>query len=112
MKSHIRVIMAAALAGLSASAIAAEPAPLQFTDLGGVRSWKSGGDTTVFVKSKSDQWYRADMRETCMKYDTSKGINFITELDPETNHKVSKVIVERRICVVTSLKKVDSPDVK
>jgi hypothetical protein len=47
-----------------------------------------------------------------MKYDTSKGINFITELDPETNQKVSKVIVERRICQVTSLKKVDSPDAK
>lgn len=112
MKSYIRIILAAALAGIPISAMAAETAPLQFSDLGGVKSWKAGGDTTVFVKSKSDQWYRVDMLETCMKYDTSKGVNFLTELDPDTNKKVSKVMVERRICQVTSMKKVDSPDAK
>jgi hypothetical protein len=112
MKPYIRIIIAAAFAGVPISVMAAEAAPLQFTDLGGIKTWKAGGDTTVFVKSKSDQWYRADMLETCMKYDTAKGVNFITELDPETNKKVSKVIVERRICQVTSLKKVDSPDAK
>ena len=106
-------IIAAALTVFPAAlwaADTAQPAPLQFTDLGGVRTWRAGGDTVVFIKNKADEWYRADLLETCMKFDTKKGINFITELDPVTNLKVSKVIVDRRICLVTSLKKVDTPD--
>ena len=50
------------------------------------------------------------MRETCMKYDTNKGIRFITELDPDTNARISAVVVERRICRVTSLTKIDKPE--
>jgi hypothetical protein len=83
--------------------------PLQFSDLGGVKSWKSGGDAVVFVRSKDDQWYKADLAETCMKLDTKKGINFLTETEPETYSKVSKVVVDRHICTVTSLTKVDAP---
>ncbi len=83
--------------------------PIQFSDLGGVRSWKAGGPDVVFVKSRSDQWYRAELGQNCMTLDTKKGINFLTETIPETASKVSKVVVDRGICEVTSLTKVDAP---
>lgn len=103
----------------SAVALAASPAKgglpalltFTFKDLGGVKSWKAGGDTVVFIKSSSDQWYRADMAETCMKLDTKKGINFIVNTDPETNEKINAVVVDRHICRVTSLKRVEASEV-
>ncbi len=100
------LILAASTAATPLLAADGAP-PLQFSDLGGVRTWRVGGDTVIFIKNKADEWYRADMKETCMKYDTKKGVNFITELDPETNQKSSAVVVERRICRITSLQKVD-----
>ena len=77
-----------------------------FTDIGGVRSWRTGGDSVIFIKNKSDQWYKAELADACMKLDTKKGINFITETDPATNAKTSAVVVDRHICKVTSLTKV------
>ncbi len=77
-----------------------------FTNMGGVRSWRVGGDTVIFIKNKSDQWFRAEMDEACMKLDTTKGVNFITEIDPATNATTSAVVVDRHICHVTSLTKV------
>ena len=94
----------------------AEPKPtdpqpeLFFSDLGGERAWQAGGEAVVFVKNRADQWYRAQMAETCMKLDTSKGIKFLTEFDPVTEQKSSRVVVDRHICRVISLTKVDSPD--
>lgn len=99
----------------AADVIKAEPVkaeggkPLQFSDLGGVRSWKSGGPDIVFVKSKTEQWYRAELAQTCMVLDTKKGVTFLTETIPETTSKVSKVMVGRDMWEVTSLTKVDAP---
>jgi hypothetical protein len=95
---------------LSATAPAAPQPALQFSDLDGVKSWRAGGDTVVFVKSRSDQWYKAEMQETCMKLNTKKGIKFVTETDPATLERFSAVVVDRHICRVTSLSKSDSPD--
>ncbi len=89
------------------------PALLTFTfkDLGGVKSWRAGGDTVIFIKSHGDQWYRADMAETCMKLDTSKGINFIVNTDPKTQEKINAIVVDRHICRVTSLKRAEASEV-
>ena len=99
--------------GLTATAAEVKPgakAPMMlgfnFNNIGGVRSWRAGGDTVVFIKNKSDQWYKAEMDDACMKLDTKKGVNFITETDPTTNVKTSAVVVDRHICRVTSLTKV------
>lgn len=113
----IGVWIAAAFCGQAATAaeVTAQPVkaeadkPLQFTDLGGVRSWKAGGAAVVFVRSKDDQWYKADLAEPCMSFNASKGINFLTETEPETNSRVSKVVVDRHICTVTALTKIDAP---
>ncbi len=91
------------------AADAAAPPVINFADLKGVRSWQTGGEAIVFVKSTADQWYKAELAETCMALDTKKGINFITEIDPDTNEKVSKVVVDRHICRVISLTKVAAP---
>ncbi len=111
MSFKTQIILAAIGCLLAGPILAAEAetAPIQLSDLGGVKSWKVGSDTVVFIKSKTDQWYRAEMLEYCMKYDTSKGVNFITELDPVTNVKTSAVVVERHMCKITSLTKVDAP---
>lgn len=106
--SRVIVIVAAVASG-PAWAASQPAAPIQFSDLGSVRSWRVGGDTVIFVKDKSEQWYKAEMLETCMKLDTTKGVKFITELDPETNKKFSAVVVDRHICHITSLTKVAAP---
>ena len=82
---------------------------LQFTDIGNVKDWRGAGDTTVYIMDKAGQWYRAEMVEACMTLNTKNGISFITETDPDTKARVSKVVVDRHICTVTSLAKVAAP---
>jgi hypothetical protein len=81
-----------------------------FADIGGVRSWKKGSDTVVFIKNKADQWYKVELQEACMAYDTKSGISFVVETDPETQRKSNAVVVARHICRVASLTRVASPD--
>ena len=95
--------------GIHAVRAADSKPALQFKDLGGVRSWKAGGDTIVFVKNRADKWFKAVMTDACMALDTKKGIKFITERDPETEERVSAVVVDRHICRVTSLMEIESP---
>lgn len=117
-KTIFGAAMICALLAPSASYAASQakgglPVMLTFTfkDLGGVKSWRAGGDTVVFIKSSSDQWYRADMVESCMALDTSKGVNFLVNTDPETKEKINNVVVDRHICRVTSLKRVAESEV-
>ena len=119
MRKTLSILIPGVLALLPAIGFAAGqrqgglPLALTFTfkDIGGVTSWKAGGDTVVFVKNRADQWYRVDMAETCMALDTKKGINFIVETDPETKARTNAVVVDRHICKVTSLKPVPATDV-
>lgn len=102
-------LMFAAPAAFAAEAVVA-PAVTQFDQLKGVKSWKKGGDNIVFVQSRATgDWYKVMLLETCMTFDASKGINFMTELDPLTNAKQSRVVVARHICTVDSMTKVDGP---
>ena len=104
------VLLFAAPAALAAEAAKAPVAVTQFDQLKGVKSWKKGGDNIVFVQSSATgDWYKAMLLETCMTFDATKGINFMTELDPVTNQKTSRVVVARHICTVDSLTKVDGP---
>ena len=106
------VAAASLLAPAAASSAAGPPMMLEYTfsDIGGVRTWKKGSDTVVFIKNKADQWYKVQLREACMAYDTKKGISFIVETDPETQKRFNAVVVARHICRVSSLTKVASPD--
>lgn len=79
---------------------------LQFSDLEGIQNWRIGNAALVYIQDTTDQWYEAQMDAACMKYDTSEGVKFITEAG-ETAPEVSKVMVGRRICTVTSLTKID-----
>ena len=99
------VLMLAAPAVMAAEA--AKPAGVLFDQLKGVKAWRRGGDNIVYVQSSGGDWYKAVMLETCMTLDTKKGISFITELDPVTNNKQSRVVVDRHICTVDSLTKLD-----
>ncbi|MHB1204608.1 MAG: DUF6491 family protein [Rhodospirillaceae bacterium] len=110
LRIFIAILALAAPAAFAADAAPAAKAPkLQFDQLKGVKSWKKGGDNIVYVQGSSGDWYKAVMLETCMTLDTSKGVNFMTELDPVTNVKESRVVVARHICTVDSLTKVDGP---
>jgi hypothetical protein len=101
-------ILAFAGPAFAAAAPQATPA-LQFDQIGTVKSWRAGGDNIVYVQDAKGQWYKAVLYETCMSLDTSKGVQFQTEVDPATNAKTSKVQVARHICTVQSLTKSDPP---
>ncbi len=104
----ISVTMAADAAKTAPAATVAAK-PLQFGDLGGVKAWRSGDkDTIVYIQAQDNAWYRVDTYETCMKYITDKGIRFVTEVD-DFGDRVSKVIVDRYICQVLEITKVDAP---
>ncbi len=100
------VLMLAAPAALAAEAAAPK---MQFDQLKGVKSWRKGGDNIVYVQGSGGDWYKVVMLETCMTFDTKKGISFLTELDPITNVKQSRVVVDRHICTVDSLTRLDGP---
>jgi hypothetical protein len=120
---HFLIAGAAAL-GYACGAPAAEPAkpapakpaatktaakPLQFRDLGGVKSWRAGEkDTIVYVQGQDNGWYRVDTYETCMKFVNDKGLRFITE-EIDTGQLLSKVIADKYICTVIEITKVDAP---
>ena len=109
-------LLAAALVCAATTAFpAAQPAKpasqprIYFSDLSPMKAWRSGGDFTVYVQSKDDQWYRAELRDACMKYVAEgKGPRWITEVD-DYSRKVSKVIVDKYICDVVSIAKSDPP---
>jgi hypothetical protein len=107
----IRSILALSLMAPATVALAAAPAQpaLQFDQLGPVKAWRAGGENIVFVQDSKGQWYKATLFETCMSLDTSKGVKFQTEIDPATNAKESKVVVDRHICTVQTLAKSDPP---
>ena len=81
---------------------------LQFSKLEEIHEWRKGNDAMVFVQGQDKQWYEAQLDAACMRYDTSKGIRFITKAG-DVARRVSKVIVGRRICTVTSLTRTDEP---
>jgi len=118
MGSALHKLLIPAVAGfatvLSVAAQAAAPETsteqYHFNEMGGVTSWRAGGDAVVFVKDKADQWYKAELAETCMTLDTKKGLSFLTETDMITKVKTSKVVVDHHICIVTTMTKVASPD--
>lgn len=108
----IRILAAALLPlVLAVPAVAADAKPatshFQFDQLKGVKTWRKGGDNIVYVQGSAGDWYKAVMLETCMTLDTQKGISFITEIDPATNARESRVVVDRHICTVDSLTKLD-----
>jgi len=113
MSISLRNLAVLAFMGFVSVAQAAETpsAQIHFNELDGVSSCRSGGEATVFVKDRMGQWYKADLAETCMSLDTKKGISFLTETDPDTKVKTSKVTVDHHICIVTSMSKVASPAV-
>ena len=106
------LVSSGAVLSVPAQAAAPEPPAVQFhfNEMGSVTSWRAGGDVVVFVKDKAEQWYKAELAETCMTLDTKKGISFLTETDMITKIKTSKVVVDRHICIVTAMTKVASPD--
>lgn len=122
MRYFMLPIAAAALLAYGSTVMAADTAkpapataakiaakPLQLGDLGGVKAWQVGEkDTIVYVQAQDSAWYRVDTYETCMKFVTDKGIRFVTEVD-DTGERVSKVIVDRYICQVLEITKVDAP---
>lgn len=113
IRSAAALLLLTAPAALAAEAPAKAPAApakkIQFDQLHGIKTWRKGGDNIVYVQGSAGDWYKAVMLETCMKLDTKKGINFMTELDPITNIKESRVVVDRHICTVDSMTKLDGP---
>ncbi len=108
----IRILAAVLILAASATphvwaADAAKSDPVLFDQLKGVKTWRKGGDNIVYVQGSTGDWYKAVMLETCMTLDTKKGISFLTELDPVTNVKQSRVVVDRHICTVDSLTRID-----
>lgn len=98
-----------AFTALAHAADSVAPAnPKTFSELGGVRGWRAGGDSAVYIRAQDNTWYRADLTDACMKYVTDKGVRFITEAD-EASNRVSKVVVDRYICEVKSLTKENPP---
>src|SRR4051812_43065487 len=84
---------------IAGGAAAAESKPaLQFKDIGDVKDWRADGPITVYVKDQANQWYKVTMIEGCMTLNTKSGVKFMTEIDPTTSAKVSKVVVDRHIC--------------
>jgi len=104
--SLLTICTAFAIFFLQSFGVAYSAERIQFSDIGIVKEWK-GSNALVFVKRDEDQWYRAQLNAACMKYDTASGIRFITEAG-ENSQRVSKVMVGRRICTVTSLTKIEA----
>ena len=102
----------AAVAAQATPTAAGQGSAMQFDQMGAVKSWRAGGDNIVFVQDQTGQWYKAVLNETCMSLNTRNGVSFVTEVDPATNQKVSKVMVDRHICTVSSLTKSDAPPAK
>ena len=90
---------------LASPAVTDQVAP---DDIGDIGAWRKGGDRIVYVQNGQNQWYRVDMQQACMKYDTSKGIRFLTEKDDQVG-RYSVVDVGHRECRVKSITQTNTP---
>jgi hypothetical protein len=107
-KIFVQALTATAVV-LASSAHGADAPRLQLRDVGAIEEWRGDGPTIVYVKNKTDQWYKVELYESCMSEDTSKGVQFLTTRDFDTDKMVSRVVVNRHICRVVWIETVKTP---
>ncbi len=109
MKAYI---IAAALALLPASALAAPPAPaapktaeqasIPFVNSGSIRSWRVEDRDTLYVQDVRGKWYRGELMSNCFDLPFSETIGFETR-GTNSFDRFSSIIVRGQRCPLKSL---------
>jgi hypothetical protein len=104
------VLMSASVLLATATFGATEPeqASIPFATTSGIQGWRPGGDDTLYIRGRNDQWYKADLFGPCIGLEFDPTIGFVVRYGSSFDRS-SSLLVEGRECRVSSLVKVNGP---
>jgi hypothetical protein len=87
---------------------AAEHISIPFASSGGIDEWRAESDRVLYLRSRTRDWYRAELIAPC------EGLNFVETIGyvPASNgsfDSTSTILVDGRRCVVMKLEKSAEP---
>jgi len=106
------VLTLAAIGGLvgagSAPTIAADHVSIPFASSGGIDDWRPEGNRVVYLHSRGNDWYRAELFGPCDGLKFTETIGYV----PSTNgsfDNTSSIVVDGKRCAVMKLEKSAEP---
>lgn len=109
----LTTLAALAALGLSPIAIAREAkSPLAvsipFASTGGIDEWHADGDKSIFLRSRSKDWYKAELAAPCAGLEYATQIGYVSESDGSFDSS-SAVLVDGQRCQLVKLEKSAAP---
>ncbi len=81
---------------------------IPFSSTGGIDEWHADGDKALFLRSRSGQWYRAELVTPCMGLGFATSIGYIAESDGSFDSS-SAILVDGLRCQLSKLEKTEKP---
>lgn len=108
----MRLVIPALLTAALLAGCAASPGPsysdlgsqasIPFADAGNIRDWKAVSNRVVYLQATNQQWYRADLMNSCFSL---RGAEHIGVASDATGHldRFGTLIVDGQRCQIASL---------
>ena len=104
----IRSLVAIAVLGLSTAAFAEPSVSIPLANNGGIEEWHADTDSTLYLRSRTKDWYKAELYGPCSGLSFATGIGYVTP--PNGNFdNTSSIVVDGQNCKVMKLEKSGPP---
>jgi hypothetical protein len=100
------VAIGAAAAVVAPSAQSASNGSIPFAGSVGIDEWRSESDSALFLRSKSQGWFRAELVGACSGLSVATAIGYEAEADGSFEN-TSAILVDGQRCPVATLQKID-----
>jgi Family of unknown function (DUF6491) len=97
-----------ALTVLSTAALAAASVSIPFANNGGIEEWHADTDSTLYLRSRNRDWYKAELTGPCSGLSFATGISYVTAPNGSFDN-TSSVVVDGQSCKVMKLEKSEAP---
>ena len=104
-----KTLIAIAALGVAGTTFAADRVFIPFADRGGIDDFHPVNDHVVYLRGRTQQWYKAEMFAPCSGLNFSERIGYETEADGSFDD-TSSIIVDGQKCRVQKLEKSEDPN--
>jgi len=111
LRSLAALGLVAALSGHAMAADQIENVSIPFADSGGIDEWHAVDDKTVYLRSRTRQWYKAELLGPCNGLQFATKIGYVAEPTGSLD-KNSSIIVDGQRCKLITLQKSEKPEPK
>jgi hypothetical protein len=111
LRSLVALGVLAALSGHASAADRVENVSIPFADSGGIDEWHAVDDKTVYLRSRTRQWYKAELFAPCNGLGFATAIGYVPEPTGSFD-KNSSIVVDGQRCKLMTLQKSEKPEPK